>query len=488
MPEVNLLGRTAYMLSALALPILTGCANRTDVTAMDESHGAYAGIISAREYGYVRPAGDVAFVSSSRVARRGQGYAQGGDVWHRVRAGMQMDLQANARIDRTLDRFRRDPQYLEKMSQRASPYLPTIVAEIERRGFPMEIAFLPHVESRYNPAATSPKAAAGMWQFMPFTAREMGLRLDGQYDERRDVVASTRAALDYLEMLNRRFGGDWELAMAAYNCGPGRIESAQEANRRAGKPTDFWSLSLPGETEQYVPQILATAKLVAQSRGYGQRLPAIAEQGRMDVIRSSQPMDLVRVATASGVNLADLKRLNPALRIGSLGNPRVSELMVPAGRGSRISATSPLISSLPVATEDASTVAVRLHQRQPALAAESLSEEGRAYVVRNGETLASIALRHGLDLKTLADWNGISSREPLLPGQTLNIPSRKAPDLVTHQVRTGDSISSLARRYGVSITDIRRWNHLPDNRLSPGGTVRIYRRGGNAEGGFDTAS
>ncbi|MBK1722833.1 LysM peptidoglycan-binding domain-containing protein [Thiocystis violacea] len=475
MSEVSLLRRSAIVLSALALPILAGCAAKTDVTAIDEGgyYGAYAGAVSAREYGYVRPANDVRVSAQTRLASRDQR----GDLWYRVRAGMQLDLRADSRIDSTVERFRRDPRFLEKMSQRASPYLPVIVAEIERRGFPMELALLPHVESRYNPSATSPKAAAGMWQFMPYTAREMGLRLDGGYDERRDVVASTRAAMDYLEMLSKRFGGDWELAMAAYNCGPGRIESAQAANRRQGKPTDFWSLNLPKETQNYVPQILATAKLVADSRKYGQRLPAIADTLQMEMIRASEPMDLVRVAKASGVDISELKRLNPGVNMGKNGGPRISKLMVPAGHGSKISAASSKIEVGPTGAPATSRGAVRIQQRQPALAASSLNDV-QAHVVKNGETLAAIALRHGLDLKTLAEWNGISSREPLLPGQTLNIPARRAsPDLVNHRVRKGDSVSTIARRYGVSPSDIRRWNHLADNRLKTGDTVRIYRRG-----------
>ncbi|EXJ16254.1 transglycosylase SLT domain-containing protein [Imhoffiella purpurea] len=384
---------------------MSGCAQRADVTAFAEPYGSYAGSISAREYGFVKPARDVSVNGARRLAQNGSS----GDLWSRVRAGMQLDLHANTRIDSTLERFRRDPRYLEKLSQRASPYLPYIAREIERRGFPMELAFLPHVESRYNPSATSPKAAAGMWQFMPYTAREMGLRLDGGRDERRDPIASTRAALDYLQQLNRRFDGDWELAMAAYNCGPGRVESAIASNRRSGRATDFWSLDLPSETRQYVPQILAAARLVAESR--------------------------------------------------------------------RISANSSKIDVIPAASASTSSrVAVRLHQRQPGLL-EDASLDSQDHLVRNGETLASVALRHGLDLETLAEWNGMSVRDPLLPGQTLSIPTKRhSPQVVTHRVRKGDSISAIARRYGVTTADIQRWNRITDARIAPGDTLRIYRR------------
>lgn len=407
MPDASHFGRTAGALFVLALPLLTGCAKHADVAAFDEDRGAYSGMVSAREYGFVRPAGARAGTSGSYRGMRTARIPAGGDPWGRVRSGMQLNLHADSRIEVTLARFRRDPRYLEKMSRQASPYLPIIVAEIERRGFPMELALLPHVESRYNPAATSPKAAGGMWQFMPYTAREMGLRLDDNYDERRDVVASTRAAMNYLEQLNRRFDGDWELAMAAYNCGPGRVEAARAVNRRSGRPTDFWSLDLPQETRQYVPQILATARLVADSRNSGSTFPSRSDNR-------------------------------------------------PDNRSER------------------GRVAVRLHQRSPSVA------DGRIYKVANGDSLATIALRHNLDRAYLAEWNGLSPRDPLLPGQTLRIPNAETPAettrLVMHRVSKNDSIETIARRYGVTIAEIRRWNDVADNRLKQGETLRIYRR------------
>lgn len=473
MPDANLLVRAACALAALALPLLTGCAKQADVTTVDEVHGAYAGIVSAREYGFVRPAGDAVIAGNYRVASR----PPSGDLWNRVRSGMQLDLHADSRIDSTLDRFRRDPQYLRKMSQRATPYLPIIVAEIERRGFPMELALLPHVESRYNPAATSPKSAGGMWQFMPYTAREMGLRMDNGYDERRDVVASTRAAMDYLDQLSRRFDGDWELAMAAYNCGPGRVESALADNRRNGKPTDFWSLNLPKETQQYVPQILAAARLVADSRKYGQILPSIPDSPQMEMIVASKSTDLVKAATASGVDFTVIQRLNPGLTLSRTSNKEISQLVVPVGTGAKLNKESAkFVKVMPVASgSNTSRVAVRLHPRQTKIA-DGTFGDGKVHLVKNGDSLASIALRHGINLENLADLNGLSARDPLLPGQTLRIPGKEAPNLITHWVRKGDSIQTIARRYGVSITEIRSWNDIVDNRLKQGAKLRIYRR------------
>jgi membrane-bound lytic murein transglycosylase D len=344
MLDATFFGRTCA-LGILTLPLLSGCAKQPAVTtdtAVQDIYSSSSGAISARDYGFVRPArsaDDVSTTSRRRIARAIP-VATGGDLWNRVRGGMQLDLHANTRIDTKFDQFRRDPRYLEKMSAKAAPYLPTIVHEIEQRGFPMELALLPHIESRYNPAATSPKAAGGLWQFMPYTAREMGLRLDHEYDERRDVLASTRAALDYLAQLNRRFKGDWALTMAAYNCGPARVAAAMDANRRDGKATDFWALDLPSETEQYVPQILAAARLVTDARTYGLQLPAIVDRPRTELLVSREPMNLVKVATTSGVEFADIQRLNPEIKSRWLGNKDITQLTVPAGTGAKLSTAS----------------------------------------------------------------------------------------------------------------------------------------------------
>lgn len=463
---------TVSTLSLLALSLLPGCANRGDVARMDDaSQDEYSGIVSAREYGYVRPARE------GRLAGRSVNRSGSGDVWGRVRTGMKLDLHAHARIDGTLERFRRDPRYLERLSQQASPYLPTIVAEIEKRGFPMELALLPHVESRYNPNATSPKAAGGMWQFMPYTAREMGLRLDSEYDERRDVVASTRAALDYLAQINQRFNGDWELTMAAYNCGPARVEAAREANILAGRPTDFWSLDLPNETRQYVPQILATARLVADSGKYGQRLLPIAD-------RPMQPAESSRLAIR-------VQQRTPSVSLDQdkpTQSAAVSQELAPP-RSRRES-----VASRPAKAETTAGKTAKQEKAAGSKDRQSTVAASKVHQVKPGEHLTAIARRYGVDARTLADWNGLSFNEPLLPGQTLRLGADKiadktarttktaktakteAPALVTHQVKKGDSITAIARRYGVTIDEIKRWNKIASNQVNVGDTIRVYRQ------------
>lgn len=467
MPFAARLARALYAVGTLTL-LLSGCATNSQVR---DAESGYAGIVSAREYGYVRPAVDVVVMergAGGRTAQAGRTDARG-DLWNRVRAGMKLEHYADSRIDSTLERFRRDPQYLSRMSQQATPYLHVIVSEIERRGLPMELALLPYVESRFNPAATSPKAAAGIWQFMPYTGRAMGLRQDAFYDGRRDLLASTSAALSYLEQLNRRFDGDWALAMAAYNCGHGRVAAAQAANRRSGRPTDFWTLNLPNETRQYVPKILATARLVAEPRKYGLTLPPVPDHPQLEVVRATGPIELRRLAMAGGIQLAELQRLNPALKLGRTAPHGPNQVLVPAGSGQRIGKKIDKFQIMPAMASLAPMQATALSR-----SGKTSSQETRLHVVKGGESLTSIARAHGVQSLALADWNGISARETLLPGQTLQIVPPDDSAVVKHLVVKGDSMTRIARRYGVSVQDIQRWNRIAGTDLSPGDLILIY--------------
>jgi membrane-bound lytic murein transglycosylase D len=478
-------GRLLALLLALAVLLLaSGCAsNKKTQYAYDDAESG--GAVSAREYGYVRPADDVWVLGdASRSSRSSRRAEDSGDLWGRVRGGMRLDLAANPRIDAKVNAFRRDPQYLVKLSERAQPYLRVIIDEIDRRGLPAEIALLPYVESRYNPAATSHKAAAGMWQFIPSTGRIMGLRQDGWSDDRRNVLASTRAALDYLEQLHRQLGGDWELAMAAYNCGPGRIESAQAANRKRGKPTDFWSLDLPAETEHYVPQILAAARLVSEPAAYGLHLPKVPNGPQLEVVRSERPIALAQLAQTTGVPLSDLRRLNAGLKRGQTAPGEPAHLVVPAGAGHRVAArlkstrVLPAVASLGGPTRSATSARTRAGAPAPLSAGSGsgFDDEGTVRVVKVGESLRSIAAAQGIDAEALAEFNAMRLDEPLLPGQSLRVPGGKAKSVVSYRVRAGDSLDDIARRYGVSVGDLKRWNRTAANDLRTGEVLRIYRR------------
>jgi membrane-bound lytic murein transglycosylase D len=341
MPRARRPLRLAYPLFGLAAT-LGGCATPSDPTATLSGTPTFS--VSAREYGYVRPALDVRIIgrADGQAQRRyfaGSGHWGGGagdDLWDQVRHGERLGVSPHPRVERALRALQRNPDYLTDLTRRARPYLHLILAELERHGLPAELALLPEVESRYNPRAVSPKRATGMWQFMPYTGERMGLEQNGWYDGRNDILASTRGAIAYLKELHRELDGDWALALAGYNAGPGRVRAAQRANRAAGKPVDFWSLDLPSETEHYVPKLLALARLVREHAEHGLEMPAIANRPRLEVVEASAQIDLAEAATACGVSVAQLQQLNPGLKRGKTLPSGPHRVLVPAGTGDKL--------------------------------------------------------------------------------------------------------------------------------------------------------
>ncbi len=235
-----------------------------------------------------------------------------GNLWDRVRRGYRMNHISNSRIEAQKSWFYRRQDYINRLTARTSRYLYHTVTEAERRGIPTELALLPIIESSYDPSATSNAAAAGLWQFIPSTGRIYGLNQSTTYDGRRDVIESTRAAYDFLTSLYNQFGS-WELALAAYNAGPGRIQRAINANRAAGLPTDYWSLRLPTETMNYVPRFMAVAQVIATPSSYGVDLPAIANHNHFRAVPANYGVSLYDVSNITGVPLDELRLLNPAL-------------------------------------------------------------------------------------------------------------------------------------------------------------------------------
>ena len=254
----------------------------------------------------------------------------GTDIWGRLGQGFSLvdDNGLNARIARQRDWLLENPAFLRNASQRASPYLHFIVQSLDERRMPSELALLPIVESAYNPKANSPRDAAGLWQFMAATGRDFNLRQTAFYDGRRDVVASSKAAMDYLTRLHDQFNGDWLLAIAAYNAGEGTVTRAIQANQRRGMPTDYWHLNLPRETQDYVPRLLALSMLVREPAAYGVQLSPVANAPYFTTIKLVHPVDLTRLAATAGVEEAVLLGLNPAfLRKKTIDGPR--HLLVP---------------------------------------------------------------------------------------------------------------------------------------------------------------
>ena len=220
------------------------------------------------------------------------------DIWERIRQGYQLSTAnvENPRVQQELKWYASHPAYLERVEERAGPYLFFIVEEIDKRGMPMELALLPVVESAFRPFAYSPGRAAGIWQFIPSTGKMYGLKQNWWYDGRRDVISATHAALDYLQSLAKQFDGDWELALAAYNSGAGRVRSAIRRNKKKGRSGDYWSLDLPRETEGYVPRLLALSQLVADPERYGNTLSAIPNEPYFEAVNIETQLDLAMAA------------------------------------------------------------------------------------------------------------------------------------------------------------------------------------------------
>ncbi|WP_372866594.1 transglycosylase SLT domain-containing protein, partial [Pseudomonas sp.] len=261
------------------------------------------------------------------------------DIWQRVRDGYQMqdDIGVNPRIEQQRLWFVSNPSYIEKSGERSSPYIHYIVERLAERNMPMELALLPMIESSYNPLAYSSANAVGLWQFIPSTGRHFNLRQTSWYDGRRDVMASTTAAMNYLSRLHEMFNGDWLLALAAYNAGEGRVSRAIERNQKLGLPTDYWNLPLPKETQNYVPKLLALSQVVMSPQAYGVYLEPIPNEPYFEQVELKQHMNLSRVAAMADLDEDELYQLNPAFKKRiTLDGPQ--QLLVPTANAERLTA------------------------------------------------------------------------------------------------------------------------------------------------------
>ena len=287
---------------------------------------AYLDEESLDELADLLEATDMAMVEGNTLAIQ-----QYGDLWNRLRAGYRMNAGTpvyNQRIEGQKGWFTSRQDYLNRLTARASRYLYHTVREAERRNIPTELALLPVIESSYDPSGTSSAAAAGLWQFIPSTGRIYGLNQSSTYDGRRDVIESTRAAYDFLTALHNQFGS-WELALAAYNAGPGRIQTAIDANAAQGLPTDYWSLRLPTETMNYVPRFLAVAEIVANPSQFGVYLPAIANRQHFRSVPANYGVSLSEVSQITGVSYDELERLNTALTSGRIDSSGPQRIIIP---------------------------------------------------------------------------------------------------------------------------------------------------------------
>ena len=462
--------------------------------------------------------------------------AQYADLFDRMRAGFKLDDVERVAVEQQLNWFASHPDYLERAFGRAELYMYHIVTELEARGMPLEIALLPVVESAFEPYAYSRARASGLWQFIPDTGSRYGLKQDWWYDGRRDVVESTRAALDYLQSLHDEFNGDWLLAIAAYNCGEMAVERALDANRARGKPLDFWSLKLPKETQAYVPKLLAMRRLVADPETYDISISPIPNQPYFARVETHGQIELKVAAEIAGVTDEELYELNPAFHRWATDPKGPHYLLLPVdgaqvftqnvsllsddqrmhsqtytvGRGDsvasvakRFNTTVNVVREMNELPTGPLTVGSDLHVPSasislPAkvlLAAARVDSPGRSarrphvHIVHRGDTMWSIARRTGVDVNKLAMMNGMQPGDPLRAGQRIRLSNSDSGGRtaaasarkVTYTVRAGDTLTQIAKLFQCSVKEIMSWNGIASHSgIAPGQklTIRMASRRG----------
>ncbi len=376
-----------------------------------------------------------------------------GDLWQRIRAGLRFEVIARPEVEAQLEGILRRKMFSGAVQRRARPYLHYIVEQVERRGLPMELALLPAVESGFQPFAESSEGATGLWQFTAATGLEHGLAQGWWYDGRRDPLASTRAALDYLSYLAGQFDGDWMLALAAYNAGIGRVRAARRASLTEGGDGQFWSLDLPLETRQYVPRVIALGWLVAQPRRYGVALTAMPDHSQFTPVAVEHDLTLQQIAAMADLDEDALVRLNAGLNpllplietetpvlIPIAGVDRLRQGLAERGDGMalaqgliREAAGRRLLGLLRKAhartmeaRPDAPTLSslwvrerLAYHARQAQR--RDAERRKRIHVVRAGESLLEIAIAYRVEPDLISEWNDLDPGDGVRPGQALII-------------------------------------------------------------------
>jgi membrane-bound lytic murein transglycosylase D len=383
------------------------------------------------------------------------------DLWLRLRRGFAMADIRSPLVDERERWYVANQDYLQRVFERSRRYLFHIVEELEKRHMPAELALVPMFESAFNPMAYSRSHAAGLWQFIPGTGRRYELKQNMWYDGRRDVVASTGAALDYLRDLYEMHG-DWHLALASYNWGENNVARAVVKNRKAGKPTDYLSLQMPRETRGYVPKLQALKNLIANPAAYGITLQPIPNEAYFATVTKTRDIDVKLAAELAEMTVEDFVNLNPGFSRPVIRSAVASRIVLPADK-----------------------VDV-FHDNLEKLADDQLVS-WKTYQPKRGDSLESIARRHGLSAAQLREVNGIHPRSRRVPELLVvpidgdeafaRLPIMYAPPIPaggrTHVVRRGETPWSISRRYGVPLKDLQRWNRIRTH-IRPGQRLTIF--------------
>jgi membrane-bound lytic murein transglycosylase D len=459
------------------------------------------------------------------------------DLLAQLRARFTLERPDDPAVDRELQWYANHPEYLDRVFRRAGRYLHYIAGTLASRDLPAELALLPVVESAFDPFAYSHGQAAGLWQIIPSTGRHLGLKQNWWFDGRRDIIASTRAALDYLEGMHAEFDGDWLLAVAGYTSGDGNVRRARARATKAGNPTDFWHIAahLPRETRTYVPRLLAITALVADPAAYGITLPEIADEPTFAVVSTGGQIDIALAAELAGLEAERVYELNPGLnrwatdpdgphrlllptdallafttglaRLGDRERVRWARHRIRNGqtlihiarqygttpevlrqvnniRGSTIVAGQYLM--VPHAVKDLTAYTKSVEAGAERLDNQSSSGQRYEHAVQPGETLWAISRRYSVSTRELASWNSMAPGDVLSVGRQLVVwtnrdvaaqPASNADRIrrLTYTVRSGDSLSGISTRFRVSVAELARWNSLSTEKyLQPGQRLVLY--------------
>ncbi len=392
------------------------------------------------------------------------------DLWGRIRAGFAMREIDSPLVARHEAWYLNRPEYVQRMVERSRLYLYFVVEELEKRGMPTEIALLPMIESAYNPQAYSRMRAAGMWQFIPSTGKKYGLQQNFWYDGRRDVLAGTRAALDYLQVLHDTFG-DWGLALAAYNCGEGGLQRAIAKNRARHKPTDYFSLKMPKETRNYLPKLQAVKNIISNLDTLGFELEPVPNQAYFTVVNAPGHMDVIKAAQLADMPVEEFRSLNPGYNRPVMIKAAARQILLPVDKADGFQANLE-------------------NNAEPLVTWQT-------YTLRKGETLELAAAKFKIDVQRLKEVNGLTRHKRVQAGQMLLVPLEQedvATNLdetynrsdfqaspeeysasVRYRVHSGDTLSTIARRHHTSVARIKAINGLKSNQLHVSQKLVIYQ-------------
>ena len=393
------------------------------------------------------------------------------DLWARVRSGFAMpDLDGDLVRNRE-QWYATRPDYVQRMTERGGRYLFHIVEELERRNMPTELALLPFIESAFNPQAISSAKASGMWQFMSATGKDFSLKQNVFRDDRRDVLASTRAALDYMARLHTMFG-DWHLALAAYNWGEGSVQRAIARNQKLGLPTDYASLKMPAETQYYVPKLQAVKNIVARPGEFGLTLPALRNHPYFLSVPIERDMDVAVAIRLAGLSLDDFQTLNPQMNkpvILAAGTPQV---LLPYDNANQFVRTLPLHRG-PLATWTAWVAPKTLHPADAARQVAMTEAQLRAV----NQIPAQMLVRAGSTLLVRRDESRLTNVSSEIADNAVMAFSPDTPPLrkVTFKAGRADTVASIAKRHRVSASTLAQWNSLSSTAsFKPGQTVIVF--------------